>query len=194
MLEILLFEIDRIYSGTQPYLQSLYKAVLCLGYYGLLRIGEMAIGSHSILSKNIHIDINKDKILIILYSSKTHDKSSRPQKVKISAISCDKVKSPKRRHFCPFSVTREYLRQRGNYISDDEQFFVFADHRLIQPDHIRTVLRKLIGSVGLQSHLYDCHSLRIGRASDLYKFGCRLEVIRVMGRWKSNVVYQYLRQ
>ena len=51
MLEILLFEIDRIYSGTQPYLQSLYKAVLCLGYYGLLRIREMAIGSHSILAK-----------------------------------------------------------------------------------------------------------------------------------------------
>ena len=88
LLEMLLFEIKRKYNGVspQPYLTVLYQAIFCLAYYGMLRVGELSLGSHTIKACNIHVGNNKDKILIVLYSSKTHGVESRPQKVKISAI------------------------------------------------------------------------------------------------------------
>ena len=79
LLEMLLFEIQRTFGGVneapQPYLEALYKAMFCLAYYGMLRVGEIAYGPHIIKAGNIHVGGNKDKILLVLYSSKTLGKS-----------------------------------------------------------------------------------------------------------------------
>ena len=86
---MILFEIKRKWdtsNNPQPYLVILYQAIFCLGYYGMLRVGELAMSNHSVKACNIHVGNNKDKILIVLYTSKTHGRESRPQKVKISAL------------------------------------------------------------------------------------------------------------
>ena len=85
LLEVLLFELDRAFS-TQVYLRLMYQAMLAIGYYGLLRIGELTLSQHTIKAKDIHVGQNKDKIMIVLYSSKTHDEGSIPQKIKISSL------------------------------------------------------------------------------------------------------------
>ena len=87
LLEMLLFEIGRHFNKTnpQPYLETMYKAMFCLGYYGMLRVGELTLGPHTLKACNIHVGNNKDKILLVLYSSKTHGRESGPQKIKISA-------------------------------------------------------------------------------------------------------------
>ena len=85
LLEMLLFEIKRQWydnKSPQPYLAFMYQAIFCLAYYGMLRVGELAFSNHCIKACNIHVGSNKDKILVVLYSSKTHGKESRPQKVK----------------------------------------------------------------------------------------------------------------
>ena len=76
MIEILLFESERYFGGekNQPYLETLYKVMICLAYYGMMRVGEITIGDHTLKAQNIHIGDNKDKILIVLYTSKTHEK------------------------------------------------------------------------------------------------------------------------
>ena len=38
----------------------------------------------------------------------------------------------------------------------------------VNPEHVRTVLREAIKALGLDPLLYDTHSLRIGRASDMF--------------------------
>ena len=81
LLQLLIFEVDRL-LGTQVYLATLYKAMLAMGYYGLFRVGKLAKGDHSIKAANIHIGVNKNKILVVLYTSKMHGYGSRPQKVK----------------------------------------------------------------------------------------------------------------
>ena len=43
-LEQILFEVERIYKTSQPYLNCLFKAIFCMGYYGLMRIGEVVNG------------------------------------------------------------------------------------------------------------------------------------------------------
>ena len=84
LLEILVFELERMFPD-QFYLRTLYQTMMLLGYYGLLRIGEMTASSHVIKAKNVHISVNKNKLLLVLYSSKTHGKADRPQKIKIEA-------------------------------------------------------------------------------------------------------------
>ena len=77
LLEVLLFEIKRKFA-SQPYLESLYLALFAIGYYGLLRVGEITLGPHVIKAKNIFISHSKLKLLIILYTSKTHNQGLRP--------------------------------------------------------------------------------------------------------------------
>ena len=84
LLEMLLFELEWIFV-KQPYLETLYKAVFALAYYGLFRIGELTVSDHVITAKNTNLAWNKNKIMFILYSSKTHGEESSPQEVKITS-------------------------------------------------------------------------------------------------------------
>ena len=85
LLEMILFKINLKFS-TQQYLRIMYLAFFSLSYYGLFRVGELALGPHQVKAKDIHIADNKDKILVVLHSSKTHGKYSYPQKVKITGV------------------------------------------------------------------------------------------------------------
>ena len=85
LLEMLLFEMERIFH-KQYYLETLYKTIFLLGYYSLLRIREMAYSPHVLRAKNMNIGKNKNKLLLVLYSSKTHHLELRPQQIKISEV------------------------------------------------------------------------------------------------------------
>ena len=192
LLEMILFELERLFS-KQWYCEVLYKAIFLLGYYGMLRVGEMAKGDHTIKAKDVYIGDNKDKILLILYSSKTHGQESIPQEIKISALQNKEKIFAKRRNFCPFAAADRYRKLRGGFIQSDDQFFVFSDGSLVLPCHIRNVLHTLLKRMNLNPMLYNTHSLRTGRSCDLLKFGYTVGEIKRMGRWKSNAVYKYLK-
>ena len=195
MLELILFEIQRIFSkSSQPYLEIMYKALFALGYYGLMRVGELTYSQHVVKAKEINIGTNKKKLLLILYSSKTHTEADRPQKIRITANVDEKTGHYFNRHFCPFKLMARYLAARTPfYDTDDEPFFVLKDKSPVTPEMARNVLRQAIKNLGLNNELYNMHSLRIGRASDLLRYGYTVEEIKLMGRWKSNVVYKYFR-
>ena len=191
LLEMVLFEVQRLYAD-QPYLQCMYKALFGMGYYGLMRVGELTCSQHVVRACNVHLAKNKDKLLVVLYSSKTHDEGMRPQKIKITANKM--VKHYKKRNFCPFKLLRNYIASRGAYKGNKDQFFVFGDGSTVYPTHARKTLRSCLKAIGVNEMLYDMHSLRIGRTSDLIKFNYPIEVVKRMGRWRSNVIYKYIRQ
>ena len=189
LLELILFENQRILAG-QPFLAVLFEAIFCLGYYGLMRIGELTEGDHPIKAKDVHIAMNKNKILIVLYSSKTHSISNYPQQIKIEAL-VNRNKS----FFCPFMAVRNYLQERGaQYENNAENFFVFRDKTPVKPVHVRNNLNACISSLGLNPKDYNTMSFRSGRASDMAKSGrFSIDQIKTAGRWKSGAVYRYLR-
>ena len=187
LLELILFEVNRKFS-VQPYLRSLYRAIFSIAYYGLMRIGEIASGgTHPVKARGVHLGNNKNKILLLLRSSKTHGKESRPQKIKIVQILDIK------RFYCPFKILRQYFTYRGGYLEDNEGFFVFSDRSAIPADRVCKVLRELLGSLRLDPLLCDTSSLRSGHAVDMYKMRYSLPEIQEKGRWKSNAIYNYLR-
>ena len=192
LLELILFEIDRIHQN-QPYLACLFKTLLAISYYGLMRAGEVTASPHVVKAKDVHMGLNKDKILIVLYTSKTHDRSNVPQKIRITSNKSEKTGNYAKRHFCPFQLMNEYLSARPEYLDDSEHFFVYRDHAPVTSEQARTLLRKVLSNLGLNDKLYDLHSARIGRTNDLRKFNYGIEEIRRLGRWKSSAVYKYLR-
>ena len=152
LLEMILFEIGRKFK-CQPYLDCLYKSIFSLAYYGLLRTGEVvaADGGHTIKAKNILVATNKNKIRIILYSSKTHDESMSPQEIKISS---NENTGKGVKFFCPFHLLRSFIKLRGCYNSDDENLFIFSDGKTpVNQHHVRTVLKEAIAALNLNSDL-----------------------------------------
>ena len=189
LMELLLFEMQRIYAN-QPYLETLFKTIMLLSYYGMFRIGELTTGDHAVKACNVHIGENKDKMLFVLFSSKTHSYGQKPQKIKISANDNYKISS----FFCPFRSSREYLALRGNYKENDDPFFIFRDQQPVKPSHVRAVLKTLLESVNLNPSLYGHHSFRIGRSVDLVtKHHWSIDRLKSAGRWKSNTVYKYIK-
>ena len=193
LLELILFELDRHYGGKQPYLCTLYKAAFSLAYYGLMRVGELTEGPHNAKAKDVHIGMNKDKILIVLYSSKTHGLESRPQKIKISAATNKSMKT-REKFFCPFKLMRHYIAVRGStYESDAEPLLVFSDKSPLKAVQFRKTLRMMLEKLNLNPSLYNTHSLRAGRSNDLKIFGYSIPEIRKAGRWRSKgVIFKYL--
>ena len=188
LLNLILFEIQRIHT-KQPYLELLYKSLFAISYFGLLRIGEVTKGSHVIKAKDVHIGVNKNKILLVLYSSKTHGKESRPQKVKIEAVEDNQ----KITFFCPFQLLRSYMRIRGTFKEDSDQLFVFHDNSPVLPKHARCLLKSCLKNLGLNEKLYNFHSLRIGMVTSLIRNNQNFEDVKRAGRWRSNAVYKYLK-
>ena len=144
LLELMLFEIARIY-GTQPFLKILYQTILSMGYYGMFRISELVRGcEHFMRAHNVNVAHNREKILVILYTSKTNGKESRSQKIKITSNSQSLDMSKNsickgNRFFCPFTLVREYMRHRGGYVSEEEPFFIFSDGSPVWDHHLRKI-------------------------------------------------------
>ena len=193
LLELILFDLERKFS-QQPYLLIMYQTLFALSYYGLLRISEVTVSDPVLKAKHLRLATNKDKIMIVLYSSKTHTTAMRPQKIKITANDIERADFYRNRHFCPFELVQRYKYFRGGFDDAIEQFFIFRDRSPVSPDHARTILKQVLESLGLDSSLYGFHSFRVGRTTDLIKSGqYTLEEVKRMGHWRSNIIYNYIR-
>ena len=178
---------------NQPYLLCLYRAVFTTAYYGLFRRGELTASPHSILAQNVHIGVNKNKLLVLLESSKTHCKGDPLKFIKINSTPMNKFANNHSNKYCPFIILKSYIKARPQSRHTNEEFFVFSDNSPLKADTLRSVLWKTLSNIGLQANLYNIHSYRIRRCADLLKLGLSVEMIKKIGRWKSNAVFSYLR-
>ena len=206
VLAMTLVKIPLMYS-KQPYLADLYRALLGTAYFGLFRVGELTTGDHPVLARDVHIGLNKRKMLFVLRTSKTHGLAAKPQLIKIAASTTGKNKMFKNRQNgqsnpptndeslelpCPFMLLRQYLTRCTPYKKHTEPFFVFKDGSPVRPLHFRMCLKQSLSLAGFDERNNNTHSLRLGRSCDLYKLGLSVETIKKLGRWKSNVVFKYL--
>ena len=144
LLEMILFEVQRMFNQNgQQYVQLLYKTLFALAYYGLMRACELAktTSNHYVRAKDIHLATNKDKLQLVLYTSKTHHRDIRPQKINITANQIERTGNYAKRHFCPFKLTKMYKTCRGDYSHEEKQFLIFRDRSSMTADHARNILR-----------------------------------------------------
>ena len=173
----------------QIFLSRMYRYLFLTAYYGLFRVGELTSGDHPVLARDVHVADNKNKMLFLLRTSKTHWTDAKPQLIKISNNSHVNIGES----FCPYNSIRKYLIHRGGFAENREPFFIFGDGSPVKPEHFQNTLRQMIEKCGLISSVYGCHSLRAGRTMDLfYKYHLSIETIKKIGRWRSNTIYTYL--
>ena len=196
LLNLLLKQIKQQFlKQNQPYLAILYMTLLSTAYFGLFRISKL-VGEHAIQAQDVHIGVNKKKALFVLRSSKTHWFTDKPQLIKIcNSDPVSNLVNPInfRDQFCPFALINNYLDVRGQYIEDDEHFFIFRDNRPVSPSNFRTVLRTALVAAGLDYKMYGTQSLCAGCSVDMLHFGVPLLSIKFLGRWRSNAIYTYLK-
>ena len=84
MLRSMIRALDQKYID-QPYLVTMYHALLVTKYYGMFRIGEVTDSTHVLKACDVHIGVNKPKMLFILHTSKTNGKNNKLQLIKITA-------------------------------------------------------------------------------------------------------------
>lgn len=194
MLHKILDQVDESYS-TQPYLKALYKAMFVLGYYCLLRVGELTSGRHPILAKNVITGRNKLKIQVTLTSSKTHTRSQKHQVIRFPDPDeeQDTFKWLNTK-YCPFTIIENYRRVRDLIDSPGEQFFVFKTNIPVREGHFRRVLKRMIQLAGYNAQKYNAHLFRIGRANHLkFKLLFTVDRIKLKGRWLSDAIWKYFR-
>ena len=151
---------------------------------------------HAVQARHVHITRNKDKMLFVLFTSKTHTCGDKPQMIKITSTPvkiCKQLTNSIMQQQCPLQLLKMYLKCRLPAKSLTEQFFVFSDNSAVKPHHMREILHMALSKINLNSSLYGTHSLRIGRSSDLLRYGVSVETIKKLGRWKSNAIFKYLR-
>ena len=135
----------------QPYLLILYRAIFITLYFGLFRIGELTAesGNHAVLAKDVCIGRNKNKLMFVLHTSKTHTKGHKPQIIKISETRCFQSTAATSQQtmcyrYCPFKMIKNYIDIRKHRVHDNEQFFVFTDRSLVSANQLRTTLKSAI--------------------------------------------------
>ena len=175
LLRIILTKTTDYYLQTlnQPYLCSLYRPLFSTAYFGLFRVGELTTATHPVRAGDVHIGQNKNKFLF------THGKYARPQSIKISSTSLSNNQNINKMSrmnadqemFCPYAILWSYLQERLKFLNSTDSFFVFKDHTPVQPQHMRSSLKQILQLAGFDKDLFNCQSLRIGRASDLLRMG-----------------------
>ena len=86
-----------------------------------------------------------------------------------------------------------FMAYRGGYLSLKENLFIFSNGTLVKPTHVIQLLSTLLMRLNLNPKLYNTHLLRIGHASDMFKYKQKLNEISAAGRWTSTAVYKYLK-
>lgn len=174
----------------QEYLAKMMKAAFAMAYFGLMRVSELTAGEHQLRAENVRFSKAKNKFVLYLRSSKTHTKNDLPQKIEIHAV-------PSMGRDCPVQCIKDFLAVRNpENDTEDEPFFIHRDKYPLTAVQFRNNLRLILRQLGVDDQLYDTHSYRCGRCTDLQEMGFTVDQICLIGRWspKSTTILTYIRK
>ena len=93
---------------------------------------------------------------------------------------------------CAVTALRDYLLQTTSSVAT-QPLFQFSDGRHLTRSSLTNNLRVLLKICGFDSTCYASHSFRIGAATTAGAAGLPDWLIKVLGRWKSDVYQSYIR-
>ena len=166
-----------------PFQAILYQAVLSLQFHACLRIGELVQSKnpHHIL-KYKQVKIKKSKICLRFKSYK-HSKNNK-SKIMVAANDNKLI--------CPVKLVKQYSAIRPQTGKNDH-FFVSDSSQKLSRIQLSNVLKASLENIGINPKPYNTHSLRSGRATQLYNKQCPELLLKNYGRWKSNAYQTYIK-
>jgi hypothetical protein len=165
-------------SCSSPYQVLMFRAMFLLSFFALLRVSELTAGknsSHTLQLADVHIG---QQSFITLRSYKHSNKAATI------------YLQPRRDRLCPISALASFSAVRGNVKGP---FFASPSGIGVSRACFSTVLNACLSYCNLPVSEFKTHSFRIGGASFLALQGQPTEVIKAVGRWRSNSYRQYIR-
>ena len=156
----------------------LFKAMACLAFYALLRVGEFTYSQHSI--RRADISIHKSYVEIRFQSFKHSGGIGVTQSV--SAIHQKDV--------CPVHLLAKYLSVSGH---KNGLLFVKEDGMAPSRKEFLDWLKTVMVFCGLDDSRFNTHSFRAGMATHMALNGFSAEQIKLAGRWSSDAYRKYIR-
>ena len=92
--------------------------------------------------------------------------------------------------FCPVGAILSYLVMRG---PGGGPLFRFRDGRALTRPRLVVEIRKALAQAGINPDDYAGHSFHIGAATTAAACGVPVDIIKTLGRWKSNAYQLYVR-
>ena len=171
---------------NSPYECSLFKAAYLVSYFGLMRVSEVVFTNQlhedrPLFNSDIQVMKGSKALRITIRFSKTNQRGP-PTTLRIPASGDPTL--------CIVAAVLDYIRYRP---MGPKYFFCHANGYPLTRSQFSGVLAKTMRSLGLPTQIYTAHSFRIGRASVLAAQGISNEVIKRLGRWKSDVFERYIR-
>ena len=181
LLKRVLSELKVEFSG---YMLLLLRAVYLTAYAASLRISEFAKtpgSTHTLLLDNVSFSYeDKREGMILTLDSYKH--SARPARLVVPASRSEDA--------CPVRAVKAFLKVRPK---KEGPLFLKEDGKPISRDLVASSLKKCVSKCGLDPELFNTHSFRAGRTTDLVDWGTSDAVIRESGRWGSNAFLNYVR-
>ncbi|KAF7773498.1 hypothetical protein Agabi119p4_5665 [Agaricus bisporus var. burnettii] len=171
------------FDTSDSYDDRLFIAILLIGFYGLLRLGEL-VYPNDIRLDNPQKMIHRHTLTLIASSLQfqlPYHKADRYFEGNVVII---------RRN----SGITDPIRAMAHYIVLRDHKFARYDDLWIREDGIRPRRKWFLDKLALFK-LSDVagHSLRSGGATLLAERGVRLDIIQALGRWSSDTFCSYIR-
>ena len=163
-------------------------AASCLGFFGFLRSGELSAPDVGDFDPEQHLTVkdvavnnreNPEAISVRIKQSKTD-----PFRLGVT-IHVGKTGSK----LCPVAAVLSYLVVRG---MGEGPLFRFRDGRALTRSALVSQLRKALSSAGFDPSKYAGHSFRIGAATTAAACGVPVDIIKTLGRWRSQAYQLYI--
>ena len=180
ILAQLISSVDQVVAHY--YHKSLLKAMLTIGFFGLMRIGEITMTKEGIIPLSLSQLTFQPSLVSINITHFKHNKKLNPVEIPIPQQSISQI--------CPVKHLTEYLQLRG---FNPGPLFAFPTLKPIPRQFFSKNLSRLISFAGFQGDRYKSHSLRIGGATYYASLGYSDAQIRLLGRWDSNAFIKYIR-
>lgn len=171
---------------SNQYETLLFTAAFTLAYYGLLRVSELVYTDPMHKDRPLQLsDVSydtKNKTLILQIRKSKTDQAGKACKLTIHPADKGSI--------CCINSVLLFMGVRPKI----EGILLCHQNR----DHLTryqftSILTKCISKLGVSTELIKSHSLRIGRATDLYKEGVATETIKTLGRWRFGAFHKYIR-
>lgn len=161
-------------------------------FFGMLRISNVTVPSSSNWApvKSItrgDIEFYQNGTILNIHWSKSLQYRERVLQTALPLLRTD---------LCPTTALLRFIALAGA-VPLEAPAWSFVDPtghlQIPTPSAIRTRLKSLISQSGLSTSDFNSHSLRRSGASHLFAAKVPIEIIKVLGDWKSDCVYKYLK-
>ena len=96
---------------------------------------------------------------------------------------------------CPTTALLTFLHRAGDLPPSAPALAYIGAHgklHVLTPPMARQGLKRIFRALGLPAEHYSTHSLRRSGATHLLASGVPVELIKIIGDWKSDCIFKYL--